>query len=219
MTDDDRLKSLEARLAALEAAPVPPAALTLHPAWPLALGLIAVALGYLGLGLPQHYYQPLFAVLFLLLAYHRGFFRIYAQPWRWPLVVLNFLLLLLVFKLLLGGGLSYPFDWLKVPTMQQLPPADDSWTQRYLPHYQLVWEGVPGVSDWYVNISKFQSMLLIATLIGALFRFQPFASLTAFLLIIVSIPALVSFNWTWVVPALIVLTIAFYIQSSDANID
>ncbi len=213
MTDDDRLKSLETRLGALEAAPVLHSALPLHPAWPLGLGLVALALGYLGLGLPQHYYQPLFAVLILLLAYHRGFFRIYAQPWRWLLVVLNFLLFLLVFKLLLGGGLSYPFDWLKVPTMQQLPPLDDSWTQKYLPHYQLVWEAVPGISDWYVNISKFQSMLLIATLIGALFRFQPFASLTALALLVISFPGYLAFNWDYVVLFLVIGGAAVYLQS------
>jgi hypothetical protein len=71
MTDDDRLKSLEARMTRFEAAhtaaaPTPGEILTLHPAWPAGLGLIALAIGYLGLGLPQHYYQPLFAALFLL---------------------------------------------------------------------------------------------------------------------------------------------------------
>ncbi len=215
---DERLAMLEARIARLETAPIPAAAgaavLSLHPAWPLGLGLVALALGYLGLGLPQHYYQPLFAALFLLLAYHRGFFQLYANPWRWPLIGLNFLLLMLVFKLLLGGGLSYPFDWLKVPTMQQLPPADDSWTQKYIPHYQLVWSGVPGISDWYVNITKIQSMLLIATLIGALFRFQPFASLTALALLIISFPSYLAFNWDFVVLFLVVGGTALYLQSA-----
>ncbi|HJX17922.1 MAG TPA: hypothetical protein VJ437_06975 [Acidiferrobacterales bacterium] len=211
---DERLAMLEERVARLEAAPPPPPTLSLHPAWALALGLIALILGYLGLGLPQHYYQPLFAALFLLLAYHRGLFRLYTGMWRWPLIVLNFALLMLVFKLLLGGGLSYPFDWLKVPSMQQIPPLDDSWTQKYLPHYQMVWEGVPGISDWYVNISKFQSMLLIATLIGALFRFQPFASLTALALLIISFPGYLAFNWDYVVLFLVIGGAAIYLQSS-----
>lgn len=219
MTDDDRLNSLETRIAALEAAsvrftPAAPAVPALHAGWPLGLGVVALALGYFGLGLPQHYYQPLFAALTLLLAYHREFFRLYAQPWRWPLVALNFLLLTLMFKLLLGGGLSYPFDWLKVPTMQALPPLDDSWTQKYLPHYQLMWEGVPGVSDWYVNVTKFQSMLLIATLIGALFRFQPFASLTALALLVISFPSYLAFNWDYVVLFLVIGGSAIYLQSS-----
>jgi hypothetical protein len=218
MIDDNRLNLLEARIHQLEQRQatatdrgLPPG---LHPGWPLGLGLAALTIGYLGLGLPQHYYQPLFAVLFLLLAYHRGFFRFYAQPWRWPLVVLNFLLLLLMFKLLLGGGLSYPFEWLKVPTMQQLPPADDTWSQKLLPHYEMVWEGVPGISDWYVNITKFQSMLLIATLIGALFRFQPFASLTALALLVISFPSYLAFNWDYVVLFLVMGGTTIYMQSS-----
>lgn len=218
---DDRMQKLEARLARLELQPpalpagaARPTSIDLHPSWPLALGLAALALGYLGLGLPQHYYQPLFAALFLLLAYHRGMLRLYPQPWRWPLVLLNLALLLLLFKLLLGGGLSYPFEWLKVPTMQQLPPADDSWTQKYLPHYQMMWEGIPGVSDWYVNITKIQSMLLIATLIGSLFRFQPFASLTALALLVVSFPSYLVFNWDYVLLFLVLGGAAIYLQSN-----
>ena len=218
MTQDDRLNSLEARIAQLENRPATPGSThplpALHPAWPLGLGVIALGLGYLGLGLPQHYYQPLFAGLFLLLAYHRSFFRLYPGAWRWPLIGLNFLLLMLVFKLLLGGGLSYPFDWLKVPTMQQVPPLDDSWTQKYLPHFQMVWEGVPGVSDWYVNITKFQSMLLIATLIGALFRFQPFASLTALALLVISFPSYLAFNWDFVLLFLVLGGTAVYLQAA-----
>lgn len=221
---DDRMQELESRLARLEArlpqiatAAVRPTSIDLHPAGPLALGLAALALGYLGLGLPQHYYQPLFAALFLLLAYHRGLFRLYPQPWRWPMVLLNLALLLLVFKLLLGGGLSYPFEWLKVPTMQQLPPADDSWTQKYLPHYQMMWQGIPGVSDWYVNITRIQSMLLIATLIGSLFRFQPFASLTALALLVVSFPSYLVFNWDYVLLFLVLGGAAIYLQSNGRH--
>ena len=214
MTDENRLNQLEARIARLEAAAPPPVILSLHPAWPLALGLLALALGYLGLGLPQHYYQPLFAALFLLLAYHRGVLRFYPQPWRWPLVVLNLLLFLLLFKLMIGGGLNYPLDWLKVPTLQQLPPTDDSWSQKYLPHYQIIWEGVAGVSDWFINITKIQSILLIATLIGALFRFQPFASLTALALLLVSFPSYLSFNWDFVILFLVSGGTAIYLQST-----
>ncbi len=215
---DERLAILEQRIARLEAAggqpPQRTAFLPQQPAVPLTLGIVALALGYLGLGLPQHYYQPLFAALFILLAYHRGWFRLYPQPWRWPLVALNFLLLLLTFKLLLGGGLSYPFDWLKVPVLQTLPPTDDSWSQKYLPHYTLSWEGVSGVSDWYITVTRIQSVLLIATLIGALFRFQPFASLTALALLVVSVPSYLAFNWDFVVLFLVLGGIALYLQAA-----
>jgi hypothetical protein len=114
---------------------------------------------------------------------------------------------------MIGGGLNYPLDWLKVPTLQQLPPTDDSWTQKYLPHYQIIWEGVSGVSDWFINITKIQSILLIATLIGALFRFQPFASLTALALLLVSFPSYLSFNWDFVILFLVLGGTAIYLQS------
>ena len=215
--DDPAYQALEERVSRLEKLAVGSGQLhlrtPLHTAWPAGLGLLALAFGYLGLGLPQHYYQPLFAAMFLLLAYHRGMLRVYPAPWRWPMVALNALLLLLIFKLLLGGGLSYPFDWLKVPGMQQLPPTDNSWSQKYLPHYQMVWEGVPGVSDWYVNVTRIQSMLLIATLFGALFRFQPFASLTALALLVVSAPSYLSFNWDWVLLFLVLGGAAVYLQA------
>ena len=123
---EKRVARLERRLGPSSARSHSASRFTPHPAWALGLASIALACGYLGLGLPQHYYQPLFAGLFLLLAYHRGALHVYANPWRWPMILLNALLLLLVFKLLLGGGLSYPFEWLKVPTMQQVPPLDDT---------------------------------------------------------------------------------------------
>lgn len=214
---EQRVAHLEARLGPSLTRAVPAHAVTPHPAWPLLLAASALGFGYLGLGLPQHYYQPLFAALFLLLAYHRGALRVYPRPWRWPLILLNALLLLLVFKLLLGGGLSYPFDWLKVPAMQALPPVDDSWSQKYLPHYQMVWKDVAGLSDWYVNIVKIQSMLLIATLFGALFRFQPFSSLTALALLIVSAPSYLAFQWDWVLLFLVVGGAALYLQSETQS--
>jgi hypothetical protein len=65
-----------------------------------------------------------------------------------------------------------------------------------------------------VNITKIQSMLLIATLIGALFRFQPFASFTALALLVVSFPSYLAFNWDFVVLFLVVGGPAVYLQSS-----
>jgi len=210
MTDSE-LAALEARIARLETVLLSHSAPALHPAWPLGLGLVALAVGYLGLGLPQHGFQPLFALLFLLLAYHRGFFRLYQGAWRWPLIGLNFLLLVLLFKLLLGGGVHHPLDWFRLPTVQQLPPSGGIW--KILPHFQMSWETVPGVSDWNVDIPKIQSMLLIATLIGALFRFQPFASLTALALLLVSAPSYLAFEWEFVLLFLVIGGAAIYLQN------
>jgi hypothetical protein len=57
--------------------------------------------------------------------------------------------------------------------------------------------------------------LLIATLAGALFRFQGFTSITALALLIVSIPVYLTFTWDWVVLFLICGTVSLYLQSRD----
>ena len=57
------------------------------------------------------------------------------------------------------------------------------------------------------------SSVLIATLAGALFRFQSFASITALALLIISIPVYLSFTWDWVVLFLISGSVSLYLQS------
>lgn len=219
----ERLTQIETRLAQVEYRMAADPALiarqaAFHPAWALALALVGLACAYLGLGLPQHYYQPLFAVLFLLLGYHRGWWHLATGAWRWPLVVVNFALLCLLFKLLLGGGLQYPMDWLKVPTFVPTPESGgEAWYRRMLPNYELAWRGVPGVSDWTINMTKVQSLLLLATLAGALFRFQPFASLTALALLLVSFPSYLSFNWDWVILFLVLGGTALYLQTASPS--
>ena len=198
----EELRRLEQRVARLEkalAVSVRPAVtverLQLHPLVPLLLGLVVVACGYLGLGLPQHYYQPLFAGLLLALAYHRRFWSLANDHWRWPLVATNFLILCLFFKLVIGGGTRYPLDWLRVPALTKTPLAEGGpWYERVFPHFDIQWQAVPAVTDLGVDITMIQTMLLIATLAGALFRFQPFASLTAVLLLLVSIPTFPRFR-------------------------
>ncbi len=186
-----------------------------HPGWPLGLGLLAIVSGFYGLGPPQHFYQPLFAFLTLLLAYHRGFWVLPADHWRWPLVILNFLLLSLLYKLLISGGVSYPLDWLKTPIItREVLPADSAWYKQLIPDFSLVWKPIPDVSNWGINLGKIQALILLATLAGALFRFQPFASYTAFALILVSIPGLIKFHWDWVMLFLILTGVVFYIQAN-----
>ena len=186
-----------------------------HPGWPAVLAIIAIVSGVFGLGLPQHYYQPLFALLTLLLAYHRRFWVLPESHWRWPLVLLNFALLCLFYKLLIGGGITYPLDWIKTPVVsrEQLP-ADSSWYQQVIPKFKLEWKAIPDVSNWSLNLAKVQALVLIATLAGALFRFQPFASYAALVLLLVSIPSMVKFHWDWVVIFLILTGATFYVQSN-----
>ena len=215
-----RVARLEQRLlGAIDTSLAPEARYVVHPAVPLALGVVVLACGYLGLGLPQHYYQPLFAALVLTLAYHRRFWILAADYWRWPLVAVNFLVLTLFFKLIIGGGTRYPLDWLRVPTLRKAPPSEGSpWYDQVFPRFDLRWEGIPTVTDLSIDITMIQTMLLIATLAGALFRFQPFASLTAVLLLVVSVPTFLGFNWDWVVLFLVFGGIALYLQTGAVKL-
>ncbi len=211
-----RLAHLEQQLAWLSAGrvPAPGLGLIVPPALPFALGLGVLVCGYLGVGLPQHYYQPLFAALLLGFAYHRGIWQVPPNPWRWPQLALNFLILCLFFKLLLGAGHLKPLGWLKVPALKRTPPSQGApWYDQVLPRLDLEWQGVPTLTDLSIDLTMAQSLLLIATLAGALFRFQPFASMTAVLLLLVSLPALASFDWQWVVLFLVFGGIALYLQT------
>lgn len=178
------------------------------------LGVIALVFGYLGMGLPQHYYQPLFASLVLALGWRHGAIVLPDSRWRWPLILVMFLILCLMFKLLIGGGSSHPFAWLKVPVFEIVEPAQDaSWYKKVMPKIELNFKGIPNLSDWTIDITKIQTLFLVATMIGAMTRFQPFASLTALALLIVSIPTLATFNWDWVLLFLILGGATFYLRS------
>ncbi|MFQ5994044.1 MAG: hypothetical protein ACE5K1_03035 [Acidiferrobacterales bacterium] len=214
-------RSLEARVNRLEAqlghgthVPARAPALSLHPAVTLTLGLAVLGCGYLGLGLPQHPYQPLFAALVVAVAYHRGLWALQLGHWRWPQVAINFLVLTMFFKLLIGGGTRHPLDWLRVPSLKKVPAQRETpWYDQLIPEFDIEWLGVPAVTDLSLDITMIQTFLLLATLAGAVFRFQPFASLTAVLLLIVSIPTFVSFNWEWVVLFLVLGGVSFYLQT------
>lgn len=210
-----RIQAIEERLNLMETNPgtgFP----SLHPAWAFVLTAASLVLGYLALGHPQHYYQFLFSGMLLLLLYHRGFLRPARGLWKWPQIVLNFLLLCLFFKFLIGGGITYPFDWLKLPVLTKIPPpADPSWYSSFVPDYTLQWQSIPKVSEWSIDITKIQTIFLLATFAGALFRFEPFTSITAITLLVISVPAYLHYNWDWVVLFLIFGSISLYIQSQE----
>lgn len=185
-----------------------------HPAWSLALGFAALAFGYLGMGLPRHPYQYLFAGLLALLAYHRGFLRLPRVPWRWPQIAVNFLSMALFLMIVLGGGVRLPFAWMRSPGVVKTPtPEEGSWYRAVIPDYSIQWNTIPGISDWSIDLTKVQAFLLIATLAGALFRFQGFTSLTALALLIISIPVYLTFTWDWVVLFLLCASVSLYLQS------
>ncbi len=210
---DERIRKLEGRLALLGDRTVQGGPL-LHPLVPFLPGLIALVFGFFGMGLPQHYYHFLFAVLLLALFYHRGFLLPARGRWRWPQILVNFFILCLFFKLLIGGGTQHPFDWLKAPAISKAPPAGEgSWYNRMVPDFTVQWQSIPHVSDWSVDLTKIQTILLIATLAGALFRFQPFTSITALALLIISVPVYLQFNWDWVVLFLVLGSVSVYLQT------
>jgi len=185
-----------------------------YPAWPLALGCIAAVFGYLGMGAPMHPYQYLFSGLLLLLAYHRGSLRLPKGAWQWPQIAMNFLTLSQFFMIVLGGGVRLPFAWMRSPGFVKSPtPEEGSWYRAVIPDYLIQWNTIPGVSDWSIDVTKVQAFLLIATLAGALFRFQGFTSITALALLIVSIPVYLTFTWDWVVLFLVCGSVSLYLQS------
>lgn len=209
-----RLLRLEERMDRMERIDVSMPPMT-HPAWPLALAAAAALFGFLGMGVPSHPYQYLFAGLVLLLAYHRGFLCMAGPRWQWPLAAVNYLNLLLVFLIMLGGGVRRPLAWLKSPAVEKgTPPHEGAWYRSLVPDYSIQWHSVPGLSDWSIDLTKIQVFLLVATLAGVLFRFQGFASVTALALLVISIPAYLSFSWDWVVLFLVLASVSLYLQTA-----
>ncbi len=184
--------------------------------WALLALVSAVVLGYFGLGMPNHLYQFVLAVLFVALCYHREWLALPGRAYEWSLSVLNVAVLTLLFKLFIGGGKRFPMSWLYYPNITKNAPTDDSSWIPSVADLQLAWE--PSLlAEWSIDLTIVQTFLLVITLVGALVEFQPFISLTAFLLVVVSIPALVSFDWPYVFPAIIAGIIGLYLQSAEVH--
>ncbi len=164
-----------------------------------------------GLGLPNHPYQWALGGLAVALGYHRRWLHWPApgQPWEWILAPLNAMLLAMLFKLLIGSGIHQPLAWVKYPEITNT-------SEGVIPSWSIVWQA-SGLAAWQLDLTLMQTFLLLVTLIGALFRFQPFTSFTAILLILTSVPAFASFSWTWVFPAMATAAVAFYVQSAEVT--
>ena len=173
------------------------------------LSLAALAAAYLGMGLPNHTFQVALAVGCSLLGLHRGWFWNENAKLRWIQFAVNVALFAELFKLVIGGGITSPFSWLKYPSVSITGP--EKWS--LLPHWNLNWEPTI-VSHWQLDVTTLQTLLLILTLGGAIVRFQPFASLLALFLLLVSLPNLASFNWDYVFWALLLGSASFYLQGS-----
>jgi hypothetical protein len=178
-------------------------------------GLLAIYCAYLGLGLPNHYYQAVLAVLTVAICYQKNIFARPRKIIHWAIAAVNSLSLTLLFKILIGGGVRRPLSWLLYPNISiEKGAAPDKWLD--VPSLSLQWQE-SAASTLSFDLTVIQTFLLLITILGAFFSFQPFASLTAFFLVFVSLPALVGFNWDWVFPAMILAGLSFYLQSSELN--
>jgi hypothetical protein len=175
----------------------------------------AIICSYKGLGLPNHYYQVALAVLITVVLYHT---RLLVKPRPWlgyALPLLNAAVLGFILKLFIGTGTRYPLGWLMYPGIRREAGSSGSW-KDYVPSWSLEW--IPGpMATWSIDITIVQTFLLLLTIMAALFGFQPFASMVALVLVLFSIPALVSFSWPWVFPAIVLAVIGLYLQSRKFN--
>ena len=179
------------------------------------LGIISLVFCYIGLGTPNHYYQFVFGAITVALAYHQGWFALPQKTIHWSAAIVNVAILAMVYKLMIGSGVVEPFFWAKVPIVET---KEAGGAFSVIPSADIRWEKT-ALAEWSIDLTIVQTFLLLVTLIGALFEFQPFASLTAFLLVLVSLPALVGFDWHWVFPAVITAAISLYLQSAESNIE
>ena len=182
--------------------------------WSFLIAATAAFLCFRGLGLPNHPYQGALGGLTIALAYHRRWLLWPRRWYEWCIAPLNGFLVAALFKLIIGSGVRHPLYWLNYPVLKFEREAG-KWVE-VLPDLKILWQPMP-IAGWEIDLTLIQTFLAVVTLIGALFRFQPFASFTAFLLILVSLPALSSFNWPWVFPAMAVAAIALYLQSQTGT--
>jgi hypothetical protein len=180
----------------------------------LVLSIPALFCAFKGTGLPNHPYQVILGLLTVLLAYHRNWILWPKKVQYTILSLFNCALVIFFFKLLIGSGTRSPFYWLKYPYILK-EPGGGKWYEM-IPNWSLSWEP-SRLALWQIDLTIVQMFLLTITIAGALFRFQPFSSLSAILLILVSLPAYTEFNWSWVMPAIILTSITLYLQSPNVQ--
>ena len=211
---ENQTLSLEERVARLEGAlgwiSSPPPLEPVLTAGALALSTGAAYCAFEGLGLPNHYYQWVLGFLTVFLMYHRGWLRKGKGPWLYVLGLVNAVQVSMIFKLFIGSGFRKPFSWFHYPALGQRTTEGKWW--EMMPDLSMMWQPTP-LAAWEIDLTLIQTFLLIVTLVGALFRFQPFVSLTAIFLILVSIPAFSEFQWSFVFPAVVLSALSLYLQA------
>ncbi|MBN8549942.1 MAG: hypothetical protein J0M12_11555 [Deltaproteobacteria bacterium] len=178
----------------------------LEDAIELITALAALGFCYFGFGLPNHYYQYVFAILIVGALYHREVFPRPRYWYDWIQILVNCLVLSMLLKLIIGGGDPRPFNWLSYPVLEgNLTSLSLSWQQT-------------DMAKWALPLTVIQTFFLVMTLFGSLIGFELFCGLTSFILIILAVPALVSFNWTWALPGMIAALFCFYLQADGESL-
>lgn len=167
--------------------------------------LAALVFSYYGFGLPNHTYQYIFGILIIVTLYHRESFPRPRRLQDWTLAIINILVLSMLLKLIIGGGNPRPFYWAAYPTVE-----------GGLSSFNLNWQQI-GISEWVLPLTTIQTFFLVLTLFGTLLKFELFCGLTAFVLVLLSLPTLVSFNWNWALPAMIASLFSFYLQADEKH--
>ena len=180
--------------------------------------LVGIGVGLGGLGQPNHIYQFVFATISVGVAYNRAWLLWPRQTYQWILAGLNCWLLAILYKLVIGSGTAQPLQWLRLPVLgndasTQAADKSSSWAPK-IPSIDLRWEEI-GLTATEIDLTLMQTFLLLITIIGCAFEFQPFASLTALLLIVASLPAFLSFEWQWVFPTILMGALGLYLQARD----
>lgn len=184
-------------------------------AFTLLLGLLCA---YYGLSFPNHYYQVVLAVIICAALYKQKILALPMHLYGYVLLPLNVACLSFLLKLFIGTGNRYPMSWMMYPSVKSVVDEEQSKWKSIIPTWDLTW--LPGpLAEWSIDLTIVQTFLLLLTVLSAMVGFQPFASLVALLLVLFSIPALVSFSWPWVFPAILLIALAFYLQSSSYNED
>lgn len=206
-----RLSDLEVRLTALEKSSPAPTVFQKNGELLLATLGQGVALYALtrGVGAPNHPYQWALGILVTLMAYHSRKLQLPRRHYEFLLVFLNFAVAILLSKLLIGGGIRHPFDWMQYPSLS-FSETKEKW-YSLLPSTQFQWQP-SALAAWTVDLTVVQSFCAVLCAFTTAVRFQPFASFCGLLLVLFSIPALVEFDWGWVFPGLVAAATGFYLQ-------
>jgi len=181
----------------------------------LLLGLVCA---YYGLSFPNHYYQVVLALIICVALYKQKILALPSHIYGYLLLPLNVACVSFLLKLFIGTGSRYPMSWMMYPSVKSVVDEEQSKWKSILPTWELTW--LPGpLADWSIDLTIVQTFLLLLTVLSAMVGFQPFASLVAMLLVFFSIPALMSFSWPWVFPSILLIALAFYLQTSSFNED